>query len=170
MKAFIPEIYTIKDRKVLTVTTIGDPNDSEDALGALYGTVYGTKFKTFKPKGIKMEVGKLSAFWPDAHLKPKNEWTGIWGVEIPDYVTESDLIQKNPDISVNMEIWKGGTVAGVLYEGKYTEEEQTIKNLHKFIIENGYEISGDHEEVYLTKPDAKIPKTIIQYIVKKKDE
>jgi len=33
---------------------------------------------------------------------------------------------------------------------------------------SGYEIGGVHEEEYLTTPDAKVPKTIIRYAVKKK--
>lgn len=170
MKAFTPEISNIKDRKVLAVTVIGDPNEAQPYIEALYGTAYGTKFKIFKPKGVKMEIGELSAFWPDAHLKPRKEWTGIWGVEIPDYVTEDDLIQKNPDILVKIEKWKGGTVAQVLYEGIYSEEGPTVESLHKFIAEKGYEIAGNHEEIYLTKPDAKVPKTIIRYIVKKQGQ
>ena len=40
--------------------------------------------------------------------------------------------------------------------------------LHKFIEDSGCEIAGVHEEEYLTRPDAKVVKTIIRYPVKKK--
>jgi len=43
-----------------------------------------------------------------------------------------------------------------------------VERLHKFVEENGYEITGVHEEEYLTSPDAKIIKTIIRYPMKKK--
>jgi len=43
-----------------------------------------------------------------------------------------------------------------------------VERLHQFIEENGYQIAGDHEEEYLTTPDAKNPKTIIRYQVRKK--
>lgn len=168
MKAFVPETAILPDRKVLTITSIGDPNVAgEEVFSALYGTAYGTKFKTFKPKGIKMELGKLTALWPDAHLKPKNQWTGIWAVPVPDYVQESDLIQKDPARPVSLEIWKGGKYAQILHLGKYTEEEPTIKQLHEY-IENVEgipmaSVPGIHEEEYLTKPDSKVVKTIIRY-------
>lgn len=168
MKAFVPEVVTLPDRKMLTVTFIGDPNVvGEGVFGALYGTAYGTKFKIFKPQGIKMELGKLVAMWPDAHLKPKNEWTGIWAVPVPDYVTEADVIQKDPENPVTFVTWPGGKYAQILHLGTYAEEGPTIKILHDY-IENVVGIPmagviGKHEEEYLTKPDSKVVKTIIRY-------
>jgi len=168
MKAFIPQISKISDRKVVTVTSKGDPNEVMEAyMKALYGAVYHAKMKVYKPKGVKMELGKLSAFWPDAHLKSKSEWTGIWGVPVPDYVTEKDIVQKDPNISVKVDVWRGGECAEVLYIGEYTEEGPTIQKLHEFIKESDYEIAGDHEEEYLSKPGSKA-KTVIRYLVKKR--
>lgn len=172
MKALIPETIEILDRKVLTITSIGDPNVvGEDVFSALYGTAYGTKFKTFKPKGVKMELGKLCALWPDAHLKPKNKWTGIWAILVPDYVKESDLVQKDPKNLVKLDILPRGTYAQILHLGPYSEEGPTIKILHEYIEkELGVamkDVPGTHEEEYLTKPDSKVVKTIIRYFVKK---
>lgn len=48
----------------------------------------------------------------------------------------------------------------------YSEEPPTIARLHEFIAANGYQIAGDHEEEYLTRPTAKVPKTIIRYPVR----
>lgn len=168
MKAFVPQITTIKDRKVVSVTSKGDPNEvMEPYMKALYGAAYHAKMKVYKPKGVVLPLGKLAAFWPDAHTKPKSEWTGIWGVEVPDYVSEKDIIQKDPNIPVKIDIWKGGECAEVLYIGNYAEEGPTIEKLHDFIKESGYEIAGDHEEQYLSKPGPKA-KTIIRYLIKKK--
>ena len=169
MKAFVPIITKIKDRKVISVTSVGDPNlVMEPYMKALYGAAYHAKMKVYKPKGVVMPLGKLAARWPDAHLKPKDKWTGIWGVAVPDYVSEKDLTQKDPKIKVTVEIWPGGEYAEILHLGKYTEEEPTIKKLHGFVKESGYELASPHEEEYLTKPDAKNMKTIIRYLVKKK--
>ena len=168
MQAFVPEKVTFPDRRMLTITSIGDPNMVGEAIfGPLYGTAYGTKFKTFKPQGIKMELGKLTALWPDAHLKPKNEWTGIWAVPVPGYVTEADIVQKDETNPVKLVTWPGGEYAQILQIGTYAEEGPTIKTLHEF-IENVEgipmaEVIGKHEEEYLTKPDAKVVKTIIRY-------
>lgn len=168
MKAFIPQITKISDRKVVTVTSHGDPNTvMEPFMKALYGAVYWAKMKVYKPKGIKMELGKLSAFWPDAHLKPKSEWTGIWGVPVPDYVTKKDITQKDPKIPVKVEVWKGGVCAEILHLGAYSEEGPTIQKLHEFVKKSGYALVGPHEEEYLTKPDSKIVKTVIRYQINK---
>lgn len=169
MKAFTPQFRKIPERKVVSVTSIGDPNKvAAPFMKALYGAAYNAKMKVYKPRGVKMSLGKLSALWPDAHLKPKDQWTGVWGVEVPEYVTKEDLIQKDPDILVTIGIWKGGEYAEILHLGKYTEEAPTIQKLHEYITEQGYKIIGDHEEEYLTSPDSKNQKTIIRYLVKKK--
>lgn len=168
MKAFTPQITKLPDRKLLTVTSVGDPNDvTGPYMKALYGAAYHAKMKVYKPKEIKMEIGKLAAHWPDAHLKPKDQWTGIWGLTIPEYVTEKDIIQKDPNIEVKLETWKGGEFAEILHLGSYTEEGPTVQKLHDFITSSGYEIAGPHEEEYLTKPDSKNQKTIIRYPIKK---
>lgn len=168
MKRGAPEIAKVPARVVLTVTTVGDPNlIMADTMPLLYGTAYGTKFKVFKPKRKKMDVGPLSAFWPDAHRKPKSKWTGIWNLAVSPFVTKKDLIQKDPQHPI---LWKklpAATVAQVLYVGPYNGETDTIRALHAFITEQGFVIAGDHEEVYLTKPGPKA-KTIIRYVVKRK--
>lgn len=171
MKALVPETTVMPDRKVLTITSIGDPNKvGEGIFGALYGTAYTTKFKTFKPRGLKMELGKLCALWPDAHIKPKDKWTGIWAIPVPDYVKETDLIQKVTENQVALDTWEGGTYAQILHIGPYSEEGPTIIILHKY-IEDEFgmkmkDVKGIHEEEYLTRPDAKVQKTIIRYRIK----
>lgn len=169
MKALQPEFTKAEPITVLTITSIGDPNHVEKYFNALYGTAYGTKFKVYKPQGKVMAFGKLIGRWPDAHLKPKNQWTGIWGLPVPDFVTQDDLIQKDPTLPVKVEVWAYKDVAQILHIGPYTEEGPTVEILHKFIHDNGYEIDGtSHEELYLTSPDAKLQKTVIRYKVKKK--
>lgn len=171
MKAFVPQKNKLPDRKVLTITSVGDPNIvGEGIFGPLYGTAYTTKFKTFKPKGVKMELGKLCALWPDAHFKPKDKWTGIWAIPVPDYVTGADIIQKDPQKPVTLDVWKGGTYAEILHLGSYAEEGPTIIKLHKYIEDEFKvkmkDVKGIHEEEYLTRPNAKVTKTIIRYRVK----
>jgi effector-binding domain-containing protein len=60
-------------------------------------------------------------------------------------------------------------VAEVLYLGSNAEEEPTIRLLHEFIAEQGYEIVGEHEEEYQSRPNVKSPKTVIRYRVRKRD-
>jgi hypothetical protein len=170
MKAFTPELCDIPDRKMLVVESHGDPNKvGDEVFQALFGTAFGTKFKVYKPKGLKATFGKLAAMWPDAHLKPMNEWTGIWGLPVPDFFEEIDLIQKNPDLPAHIQVWSGGTYAQILHLGSYDEEGPTIKTLHEFIEKQGIkmvDVPGTHEEEYLTSPDAKVVKTVIRYRIK----
>lgn len=162
MKPLKPEIVELPARKVATVTTKGDPNVvAVPAFKALYGSVYTLKF-SLKKQGLEtFKVEPLRAHWPDAHLLPKDEWTGHWALPVPDDTDQ--LPQKVPEIEVKLETWEYGRVAQVLHIGPYSEEGPTVELLHKFIEENGYKLSGCHEEEYLTTPKAKVQKTIIRY-------
>lgn len=165
MKPFTPSTVKLPKRTVLTITSVGNPNAAQEYIGALYGTAYGTKFKVFKPKKKEMKIGMFSAFWPDAHLKPKSKWTGIWNLEVPSFVTKKDVLQKNPKLPVNLSSLKAGTYAQILHIGTYTSEGPTIAQLHKYLHQEHLKIAGPHEEVYLTKPGPKA-KTIIRYAVR----
>ena len=161
-----PEILVMKPHKIAVVYTKGDPNKvSGKAVSALYGSVYKLKFE-LKRKGVTFKVGGLRARWPDAHLLSKDQWTGIWGLPIPENTTV--IPQKTPEVEVKLETWDYGTVAQILHIGPYSEEGPTVKKLHEFISKSGYEIAGVHEEEYLTTPKAKVQKTLIRYPVKRK--
>lgn len=166
MKPLVPEIVKLPARKMATVTTKGDPNTAaEEAMSALFGTVYTLKFD-LKKRGLEtFKVEGFRARWPDAHLLPKAEWTAHWALPIPDD-TET-LPQKSPDIEIGIEMWQYGMVAQVLHIGPYSEEGPTVAALHKFIEDSGYKMIGEHEEEYLTRPTAKVVKTIIRYRVEK---
>ncbi len=161
-----PQIVEMPPQKMAVVRTEGDPNIvGAQVFPALYGSAYTLKF-ALRKKGVDFKVGALRARWPNAHIAPKDQWIGIWGLPIPDNTTA--LPQKVPDNEVKIEVWEYGTVAQVLHIGPWDAEEPTIVRLHDFIAQNGYEIAGTHEEEYLTTPHAKVQKTIIRYPVRKK--
>ena len=162
-----PQILEMPPQKMAVVYGKGAPDKVfSDVLPALFGSVYTLKFD-LKKKGLPtFKVSALRARYPDAHLLPVEQWTHIIGLPIPEETTS--LPQKVPGVEVKLETWQYGTVAQILHLGSYDQEQPTIERLHKFIEENGYEIAGAHEEEYLTTPDAKVPKTIIRYPVKKK--
>ena len=163
-----PRIIEMPPRKMAVVTTRGDPNVvGQTVFPALFGAVYTLKFarKKANPE-LDFKVTGLCARWPDLDQVPKGQWTGIWALPIPDDVTE--LPQKVPGMEVKIETWDYGTVAQILHIGPYSEEKPTIDRLHEFIEESGYSIAGQHEEEYLTRPDAKVVKTVIRYVVRPK--
>ncbi|GAI36698.1 unnamed protein product [marine sediment metagenome] len=137
-----------------------------EVMPALYGSVYTLKFD-LKKKGLPtFKVSGLRTRYPGAHLVPMDEWIHIIGLPVPEDTTS--LPQKVPGIEVKIETWEYGTVAQILHLGAYDQEQPTVERLHRFIEDSGYEIAGAHEEEYLTRPDAKVVKTIIRYPVKKK--
>lgn len=162
-----PQILEMPPQKMAVVRAKGAPDKVFlETMPALYGSVYTLKFD-LKKKGLPtFKVSGLRARYPDAHLVPKDEWTHIIGLPIPE--DTASLPQKVPNIEVKIETWEYGTVAQILHLGTYDQEQPTVERLHKFIEENGYEIAGMHEEEYLTKPDAKVVKTIIRYPVRKR--
>ena len=162
-----PQILEMSPQKMAVVYAKGAPDKVfPEFMPALYGSVYTLKFD-LKKKGLPtFKVTGLRARYPDAHLVPKDEWTHIIGLPIPEDTIS--LPQKVPGTEVKIEAWEYGTVAQILHLGPYDQEEATIKRLHKFIEDSGYEIAGLHEEAYLTRPDAKVPKTIIRYPVRKR--
>ena len=162
-----PQILEMPPQKMAVVYGKGTPDKVfAELMPALYGSVYTLKFD-LKKKGLPtFKVSGLRTRYPDAHLVPKEEWTHIIALPIPEDTTS--LPQKIPGIEVKVETWEYGTVAQILHLGAYDEEGPTVDRLHQFIVESGYEIAGAHEEEYLTTPDAKVPKTIIRYVVRKK--
>ena len=162
-----PQIIKMPDQKMAVVRGKGEPDEVFPmTMPALYGAVYTLKFDLKKMGLESFKVGALRARYPEAVKKTKKDWTIIMGIPVPEDTRV--LVQKVPDVPVAIETWKYGTVAQILHLGAYDRETENIEKLHRFIAGQGYEIAGDHEEEYLTRPDAKVPKTIIRYAVRKK--
>ena len=162
-----PQILEMPRQKMAVVYGKGTPEKVFPRLmPALYGSVYTLKFALKKQGLPTFKVSGLRARYPDAHLVPMEEWTHVAGLPIPEET--SSLPQKVGSPEVRIEDWEYGTVAQILHLGTYAQEEASVERLHRFIEESGCEITGVHEEEYVTRPDAKVTKTIIRYRVKKK--
>ena len=163
-----PVILGMPSQKMAVVNGKGAPDKVfPELMPALYGSVYTLKFD-LKKKGLEtFKVSGLRARYPDVHLvTKKDEWTNIIGLPVPE--DTDSLPQKVAGIEVRLETWGYGTVAQILHLGAYNQEEATVKRLHEFVAASDYEVTGAHEEEYITRPDAKVVKTIIRYPVKKK--
>ncbi len=162
-----PMILEMPSQRMAVVREKGSPDEVFPKIfPALFGSVYTLKFD-LKKRGLEsFKVSCPRARYPDAHLNPKGEWLIVAGLPIPDNTTS--LPQKEPNTEVKIEAWEYGTVAQILHLGPYDQETETIERLQQFITENGYEITGPHEEEYQSRPDAKVIKTLIRYQVKKR--
>ena len=162
-----PQILEMPPQKMAVVHAKGAPDKVfSEVMPALYGSVYTLKFD-LKKKGLPtFKVSGLRARYPDAHLVPMNEWTHVIALPVPEDTTS--LPQKVGGAEVKIETWEYGDIAQILHLGPYNQEEASVERLFRFIEDSGYEIAGTHEEEYLTRPDSKVPKTIIRYRIKKK--
>jgi hypothetical protein len=162
-----PQIIEMPAQKMAVVRGKGTPDKVfAELIPALYGSVYTLKFD-LKKKGLPtFKVPPMRARYPDAHLVPKEQWTHIIGLPIPEDTTS--LPQKVAGVEVKIETWQYDTVAQVLHLGRYDQEQSNILRLQQFIADSGYEVAGSHEEEYLTRPDAKTPKTLIRYPIRKR--
>lgn len=162
-----PRITELKAQPMAVVYTHGEPSEvAEAALPVLFGAVYGARAELKKKKRSVFKVGPLRARWPDANDVPRERWTGVWGLPLPNGIAA--LPQKNPEIPVKREVWEYGPVAELLHVGPYTAEGPTVARLQAFVAEQGFEIVGPHEEEYLTTPRAKVQRTIIRFRVRRK--
>lgn len=162
-----PQIIEMPTQKMAAVYARGTPHQVfPQALPILYNSVYALKFSLKKDGLPTFKVGGLRARYPDAHLVPMEEWTNVIGLPIPEDTTS--LPQKVGGANVKVETWEYGTVAQILHLGSYNDEADSVGRLLRFIRDRGYEIIGVLEEEYITRPDAKTPKTIIRYRVRKK--
>ena len=158
-----PEIVEMPARTMAVVHSVGDPTEVGEAVfKALYGAAYTLKFD-LKKRGIEFKVEAPRARWfagEDWGTLPREQWQAAWAIPLPKGTAE--VPQKVPETPVVVETWEYGTVAQALHLGEYADEAPTIERLHAFIAEQGYEIAGPHEEEYLSRPGAKVMKTIVR--------
>jgi hypothetical protein len=162
-----PQIVEMPPQKMAVVRGKGTPDEVfPEVMPALYGSVYTLKFDLKKKGQPTFKVTGLRGRYPDADTTPKEQWNMVLGLPIPN--DTASLPQKVAGVEVAMETWPYGTMAQILHIGGYDQETPNIEKLQRFIEDNSYEITGDHEEEYLTSPDANVVKTLIRYPVRKK--
>mgnify|MGYP006304396665 CR=1 FL=1 len=168
-----PRIVDMPVQKMLVVKAAGAPNEvGKHAFGLLMNTY-------FKLDGVPKggpEFKPPRARWPVNVETPHEEWVGHYGMPVPESVTTLPDNARRGELTAELVEWEYGDVAEVLHVGSYAGEEPTVEALKKFIHENGYKISGHHEEEYLKGPGlifAGNPEeylTLIRYPVKKRGE
>ena len=155
IKPFSPGVSHMPDQKMIIVKVNGDPSkETERVMGPLYATAYAIR-RIYKDAGMIYSVEKLRGRWPAENMSlPKSQWTGIYGLPVPNDVTELPEIKKGKiiiGVEVKLTTWEYGHVGQILHVGPYSEEWPTIQKLHEHVESNGYKvIPNSHEEIYLT--------------------
>jgi hypothetical protein len=163
----------------------GDPNKSEDflnAVEALYGLAYALKFMIKKGEtGVDYGVLPLEGLWwtddpSEFNADDKDAWKWTLMIMQPEFVTktlydsavEQVREKKNPVAlsKIRFEALDEGRSAQILHIGPFSEERPTIEKIINYAKQNGFSLSGNHHEIYLSDYRKTAPeklKTIIRY-------
>ena len=193
-----PSIVTIPKMNYIAVRGKGNPNDEngeyKESIGLLYAIAFTLKMSykgTYKIPGyFEYVVPPLEGFWwqegnygtIDSNQKDKLQFISI--IRLPDFITKKDFDwaikeateKKKQDFSkVEFLSYDEGICVQCMHIGSYDNEPITIDLMHKYMLENGYEldITDDrfHHEIYLSDPrrcDVNKLKTVIRHPIKKR--
>ena len=180
-KKKLSEFYSVKKDNIvmvdipamnyLMILGEGDPNTSKEyqnAVEALYALAYSIKFK-IKKEIFQVDYGVMpleGQWWTDDmndfSMDNKEVWKWTMAIMQPDFVTRyivnqctEEVKKKKDPPSLNkvcFDIVEDGLSAQILHVGPYADEAPTIKKLHNYIHDQGYELTGKHREIYLNDP------------------
>jgi hypothetical protein len=146
-----PRIIDPAPQRMAVLQTVGDPDEvGPRAVGALYGAI----------AELDLKSGPLRARWPNAAGAARSEWIARWALPVPEHTPELQG-------GIVLETWYGRPAAEVIHVGAFDDTEvTTVKRLHRFIRDCGYEIAGPPEEEYLTQPGDEPQRTAIRFEIR----
>lgn len=165
-----PRIIKKADHLALMVSFSGNPNR---VLGPSYKQLFKWQSKIisdFKTKKREHAVARFNNMEEILANPGKKHISGYVAVPVP----EDSMLPKGKPENVSLEFLGYNFVAEVVHFGSYKKEKPTIAKLKAYIEEQGYLITGQHEEEYIVGPGQfeKLPMnyiTIIRYPVIKKE-
>jgi hypothetical protein len=185
-----PVILELPEMTFLMLDGAGNPNTSpayQAAVEALYGVSYTLKFMA-KKHGRDYVVMPLEGLWwgtpQDQHSfteadKEKFQWTMM--ISQPEVITEAMVAEAVEETrrkkglanldELRLETFQEGLCVQILYFGPYNDEGPTIRRMHRFAVDQGYQLRGKHHEIYLNDPRRTDPaklKTVLRHPVEKK--
>ncbi len=177
-------IVEVPEFQYLMIDGQGDPNDSQtfqEAVESLFGMSYKIKFANkANPNTPDYTVMPLEGLWwaedmSDFAALDRSEWLWTMMILQPDFIDAALVEQVKMDLAkakklpalakVRFEAMSDGLSAQTLHLGPFAEEQPTIQQLHQFIHDNGFQLSGKHREIYLSDMRRSAPeklKTIIR--------
>lgn len=174
-----PSIVEIPRMNYIAVRGKGNPNDVnseyKNSIGLLYAIAFTIKMSykgTHKIDGyFEYVVPPLEGFWwqegkeDGIDYKSKDKFNFISVIRLPDFVTKKDFDwaiyeatnKKKQDFSkVEFLSYDEGICVQCMHIGSYDNEPETIDFMHKYMLENGYELDITkgrfHHEIYLSDP------------------
>jgi hypothetical protein len=173
----VPELqFVMIDGQIETGAEPGTSAVFQRALEALYGASYTLKFmsKLRKDKPIDYTVMALEGLWwtesGEFSIERRDEWKWTLMMMQPDHITAEMLVdakhqierkRNNPAIAdLRLERFREGLCLQTMHVGPYSEEPATIERLKVFARENGYQLRGNHHEIYLGDPRRAKPENL----------
>jgi hypothetical protein len=175
-----PRIVTKADTPALMADFHGDPEEViRGAFGKVFSIYYGldrVPKLSAQPAPVARYEGLEDLLKNFGQEEFKNHpWKGFVAVPVPQNVSALPKEATEEPFPVRLDTLTYGTVAEIVHFGPYEKEQPAIAKLLEHIKEQGYEISGLHEEEYIkgpgllpTDPDDYI--TIIRYQVRKPNQ
>lgn len=175
-KRGVIRLVEVPPLQYLMVDGTGDPNTAQayqDAVTALFPLAYTLKFASREKLGIDTVVMPLEGLWHAPEMesftsqRDKSAWLWTLMIMVPDHVTpemfadavasvETKAVKKkeqpSPALpSVRLETLAEGLSVQTLHVGPFDDEGPVLDDLHhRFIPENGLEMTGLHHEIYLS--------------------
>jgi len=182
-------VVEVPPMQFLMVDGHGDPNTAQayqDALEALYGVAYKTKFLSKKLLTRDYVVPPLEGLWWAEDMDTftagpdKDAWDWTMMIMQPEWIS-ADLFgqavhdvrkKKLPSLpDLRLETYHEGLSVQIMHLGSYDDEAPTLERMHhEFIPQGGYEMAGKHHEIYLSDPRRVAPeklKTVLRQPVRK---
>jgi hypothetical protein len=184
----LPELYTasgtpalvdVPELSCLMIDGHGDPDTAPEyaaAVEALYSVAYTIRFALKRgPDAVEAPVMPLEGLWWARDMAvfttgDKSGWDWTMLIVQSDHVTPQVVAEARDAASrkkslpaigrVRLERFAEGRAAQVLHRGPYSAEGPTIEGLHRFIAEQGLELSGKHHEIYLGDPRRAAPEKL----------
>ena len=194
-----PSIVKIPSMNYIAVRGEGDPNQEDgeykQSIELLYGIAYTIKMSKKGNRQIEgyfdYVVPPLEGFWwqdgvdgIDYAHKEDFHWISV--IRLPDFVSQDDFDwavveathKKNMDFSkVEFLAIEEGLCVQCMHLGSYDDEPATVKMMHDFIEQQGYELDITdkrlHHEIYLSdarKVALEKLKTVIRHPIKPMEE
>ena len=192
-----PSIVTVPEMNYIAVRGKGDPNEEDGeykkAIGLLYGIAFTIKMSKKGDHRIDgyfdFVVPPLEGFWwqdgvqgVDYANKDTFNWISV--IRLPYFVSREDFdwaveeaaAKKKTDFSkVEFFTYDEGLSVQCMHIGSYDDEPETVKLMHEYMDEQGYELDITeermHHEIYLSdarKVEPEKRKTVIRHPIKKK--
>ncbi len=188
-KMKVDEIRRVEVPKQNIISIVGKGSPSDESFGKaiekLFPIAYTIKF-TQKELGKDFVVMPLEAYWWSENLEDfvnnnKENWQWEIFIVLPDYINKEDVERAKVEVErkkglkgldkVNFIVNEANIAYQILHIGPFKDEGPTVKKLHDYILAEGEELGGRHQEIYLSdfrRTSEDKLKTIIRQSIKER--